>query len=97
MDINKRAEDLATAYALRQNDSYNYWRLVAAVKYGYMMGQRDAENGNCKPAPTPLEEKKAYLQEHCPHDWGGVEWTWSCGGYRTCRICGKTEDYYERD
>ena len=40
---------------------------------------------------------KEYLQDHCNHEWGGVTWTWCCGGYRTCRICGKTEDYYERD
>ena len=86
-----RVNDIATAYAMRNMKAYNnYQQLVDAVKYGYMMGQQDAPK-------TSLEEKKAYLQEHCNHDWGRIEWTWSCGGYRTCRICGKTEDYYERD
>ena len=37
------------------------------------------------------------MQSKCNHDWGEVTWTWSCGGYRTCKICGLTEDYYERD
>ena len=36
-------------------------------------------------------------QKYCNHVWGPVTWTWSCGGYRTCKICGATEDYYERD
>ena len=37
------------------------------------------------------------MQSKCNHEWGPVTWTWSCGGYRTCKICGLTEDYYERD
>lgn len=37
------------------------------------------------------------MQSKCNHEWGPVEWTWCCGGYRTCKICGLTEDYYERD
>jgi len=36
-------------------------------------------------------------QKYCNHEWGPVNWTWSCGGYRTCKICGATKDYYERD
>ena len=43
------------------------------------------------------EEIRSAIREHCDHEWGPVNWTWSCGGYRTCRKCGKTEDYYERD
>jgi len=51
---------------------------------------------------SKLEDKhraeiRIAIQNHCVHDWGPVEWTWSCGGYRTCSKCGKTEDYYERD
>lgn len=53
---------------------------------------------NAKNAETDkLQYAKKYFQDRCHHDWGGVTWTWCCGGYRTCRICGKTEDYYERD
>lgn len=37
------------------------------------------------------------MQSKCNHDWGEVTWTWCCGGYRTCKKCGLTEDYYERD
>jgi hypothetical protein len=37
------------------------------------------------------------IQAHCDHTWGEEHWTWSCGGYRKCTKCGKTEDFYERD
>lgn len=36
-------------------------------------------------------------KKYCTHDWGPVHWTWCCGGYRECMICGAREDYYERD
>lgn len=40
---------------------------------------------------------KVAIQEKCDHDWGGVDWQCATGGYRTCRKCGNTELYYERD
>ena len=43
------------------------------------------------------EEEYKLRQKYCNHDWGEVTWTWCCGGYRTCRICGARQDYYERD
>ena len=43
------------------------------------------------------EEEYKLKQKYCNHIWGPVTWTWSCGGYRTCQICGAREDYYERD
>ena len=36
-------------------------------------------------------------KKYCHHEWGTIHWTWSCGGYRQCVLCGKIEDYYERD
>jgi hypothetical protein len=43
------------------------------------------------------EEVYKLRQKYCNHIWGPVTWTWCCGGYRTCIICGATQDYYERD
>jgi hypothetical protein len=43
------------------------------------------------------EEECKLKQKYCNHIWGPVTWTWCCGGYRTCKICGAREDYYERD
>ena len=43
------------------------------------------------------EEEYKLRQKYCNHIWGPVTWTWCCGGYRTCKICGAREDYYERD
>lgn len=59
---------------------------------------------NLKKRLDELEERRKILtqqeelrKKYCNHVWGEVTWTWSCGGYRTCKICGATEDYYERD
>lgn len=58
-------------------------------------------NNKVKILQEELEKEKknkiAEIQSNCDHHWGPVEWTWSCGGYRTCTKCGLTEDYYERD
>jgi hypothetical protein len=45
-----------------------------------------------------MEDERVRLRRrYCGHDFGPKVWTWECGGYRECRICGEREEFYERD
>lgn len=43
------------------------------------------------------KERISLRRKYCGHDFGPKVWTWECGGYRECRICGEREEFYERD
>ena len=59
--------------------------------------QEEANNKLSKAIAEESEKAKQLIQDHCDHDWGGKTWVDSCFYKCTCRKCGKTETFYERD
>lgn len=98
----KRLLDKLNDYKIEAPKSYSSYFTEAehnALQYAinFMKNENNDANNINKIKQDYNKKLKEEIQEHCDHEWGEEHWTWSCGGYRKCSKCGKTEDFYERD
>ncbi|MBR4591162.1 MAG: hypothetical protein IKO36_10950 [Bacteroidaceae bacterium] len=77
-------------------ENYDYL-MPSEIKEFHEIKNRLLEEKQKKEMNERINIKIERMQSQCQHKFGPKTWTWTCGGYHVCQICGKVEDFYERD